>query len=194
MLNFPTLSSNGVALEPLNLCHADDLAEACQDGELWQVMVTSIPEPNTVKDDIKKAHDMPDRCAFAVINEITGKAIGSTSYHDILPLAKRLEIGYTWYAKSYWRTHVNTTCKLLLLTYAFETLGYSTVGWRTDSGNYRSQQAIERLGAKKDGVIRGNRVRRDGVMADTVMYSLLASEWPDVKTALEERLIKPQYL
>lgn len=189
MLNIPRLSSNGVTLEPLNLNHASDLAEASKDGELWKIMVTSIPKPDSVIDDIKKAHAMPDRFAFAVIDEVTGKAIGSTSYHDVLPLAKRLEIGYTWYAKSHWRTHINTTCKLMLLTHAFETFDYLTVGWRTDSGNYRSQQAIERLGVKKDGVIRGNRVRRDGVIADTVMYSLKQSEWSDVKTGLKEKLI-----
>lgn len=101
-----------------------------------------------------------------------------------MPTTKRLEIGYTWYAKSYWRTHVNTTCKLMLLTYIFETLEYQTVGWRTDIDNHRSQQAIERLGAKKDGVIRGNRVRRDGVISDTVMYSVVSSEWVDIKPKL----------
>ena len=131
---------------------------------------------------------MPNRSAFAVIDEKTGKAIGTTSYHDILPLAKRLEIGYTWYAQSHWRTHINTTCKLMLLSYAFENLQYQTVGWRTDIDNLRSQQAIERLGAKKDGVIRGNRVRRDGAIADTVMYSLLVDEWPEAKAVLMKKL------
>ena len=133
---------------------------------------------------------MPDRKAFVVIDESNGKAIGATSFHDILPTSKRLEIGYTWYAKSYWRTHVNTICKLMLLTYIFETLNYQTVGWRTDIDNHRSQQAIERLGAKKDGVIRGNRVRRDGVISDTVMYSMSKHEWPKHKTKLIEKLAK----
>ncbi|MDO5770021.1 MAG: GNAT family protein, partial [Psychrobacter sp.] len=127
---------------------------------------------------------------FAVIDEATGEVIGSTSYHDILPNAKRLEIGYTWYAKSYWRTHVNTACKLMLLTHAFETLGYQIVGWRTDIDNIQSQQAIERLGAKKEGVIRGNRVRRNGVIADTVMYSMSADEWPEAKAKLEDKLTR----
>ena len=188
MLDLPTLSSNGITLKPLTLSHATDLAEACQDGELWKINETSVPEPDKVIDYINTADSMPDRQAFVVIDESNGKAIGTTSFHDILPFAKRLEIGYTWYAKSYWRTHVNTTCKLMLLTYIFETLQYQTVGWRTDIGNYRSQQAIERLGAKKDGVIRGNRVRRDGVISDTVMYSLIKSEWPHVKLALTKKL------
>ncbi|MGP5214359.1 MULTISPECIES: GNAT family N-acetyltransferase [unclassified Psychrobacter] len=188
MLALPTLSSNGITLKPLTLSHATDLAEACQDGELWKINETSVPEPDKVIDYINTADSMPDRQAFVVIDESNGKAIGTTSFHDILPTSKRLEIGYTWYAKSYWRTHVNTTSKLMLLTYIFETLEYQTVGWRTDIGNDRSQQAIQRLGAKKDGVIRGNRVRRDGIISDTVMYSLIKSEWPPVKLALTKKL------
>ena len=188
MLALPTLSSNGITLKPLTLSHATDLVEACQDGELWKINETSVPEPDKVIDYINTADSMPDRQAFVVIDESNGKAIGTTSFHDILPFAKRLEIGYTWYAKSYWRTHVNTTCKLMLLTYIFETLEYQTVGWRADIGNRRSQEAIERLGAKKDGVIRGNRVRRDGVISDTVMYSLIKSEWLPVKLALTKKL------
>lgn len=188
MLDLPTLSSNGIILKPSMLTYVNDLVQACQDGELWKINVTSVPEPDKVIDYINTAASAPDRKAFVVIDASTGKAIGSTSFHDILPSAKRLEIGYTWYAKSYWRTHVNTTCKLMLLTYIFETLEYQTVGWRTDIGNYRSQQAIERLGAKKDGVIRGNRVRRDGVISDTVMYSLIKSEWLPVKLALTKKL------
>ena len=188
MLDLPTLSNNGITLKPLTLSYANDLAEACQDGELWKINETSVPEPDKVIDYINTAESMPDRKAFVVIDESTGKAIGSTSFHDILPFAKRLEIGYTWYAQSYWRTHVNTTCKLMLLTYIFETLEYQTVGWRADIGNRRSQEAIERLGAKKDGVIRGNRVCRDGVISDTAMYSLVKSEWPQVKAELMKKL------
>ena len=188
MLDLPTLSSNGITLKPLMLSHATDLMEACQDGELWKINETSVPEPDKVIGYINTADSMPDRQAFVVIDESNGKAIGTTSFHDILPTSKRLEIGYTWYAKSYWRTHVNTTCKLMLLTYIFETLKYQTVGWRTDIDNHRSQQAIERLGAKKDGVIRGNRVRRDGIISDTVMYSVVSSEWPQIKPKLVEKL------
>jgi RimJ/RimL family protein N-acetyltransferase len=184
MLDLPTLSSNGITLKPLMLSHATDLAEACQDGELWEINETSVPEPDKVIDYINAADSMSDRQAFVVIDESSGKVIGTTSFHDILPISKRLEIGYTWYAKSYWRTHVNTTCKLMLLTYIFETLKYQTVGWRTDIDNHRSQQAIERLGAKKDGVIRGNRIRRDGIISDTVMYSIVSSEWSQIKPNL----------
>ena len=184
MLDLPTLSSNGIILKPLTLSHATDLVEACQDGELWKINETSVPEPDKVIDYINAADSMSDRQAFVVIDESSGKVIGTTSFHDILPTSKRLEIGYTWYAKSYWRTHVNTTCKLMLLTYIFETLKYQTVGWRTDIDNHRSQQAIERLGAKKDGVIRGNRIRRDGIISDTVMYSIVSSEWSQIKPNL----------
>ena len=184
MLDLPTLSSNGITLKLLMLSHATDLVEACQDGELWKINETSVPEPDKVIGYINTADSMPDRQAFVVIDESNGKAIGTTSFHDILPTSKRLEIGYTWYAKSYWRTHVNTTCKLMLLTYIFETLKYQTVGWRTDIDNHRSQQAIERLGAKKDGVIRGNRIRRDGIISDTVMYSIVSSEWSQIKPNL----------
>ena len=132
--------------------------------------------------------DKDPATTFVVIDETTGKAIGTTSYHDILTAPKRLEIGYTWYAQSYWRSHVNTACKLMLMGYAFETLGYQTVGWRTDILNTRSQQAIERLGAKKDGIIRGNRLNKDGNISDTVMYSVIASEWPTVKANLTNKL------
>ena len=188
MLNPPTLSDKGVTLEPLTIEHAKGLSEACQDGKLWTIEVTSAPTPESVIDYIQLADSMDNRLAFAVIDNVSGRVIGSTSYHDVLPNAKRLEIGYTWYAQSYWRTHVNTVCKLMLLTHAFETLDYQTVGWRTDGENVQSQKAIERLGAKKDGVIRGNRVRRNGIIADTVMYSMIAAEWPDAKAMLEQKL------
>nr|MBP6142390.1 GNAT family N-acetyltransferase [Polaromonas sp.]MBP9831222.1 GNAT family N-acetyltransferase [Polaromonas sp.] len=120
----------------------------------------------------------------------TGRLLGSSSYHDILPAVKRLEIGYTWYAQSVQRSHVNTTAKLMLMTHAFETLGYNVVGWRTDNFNFASQRAIERLGAKKDGVIRGHAPRRDGTIRDTVMYSLTRGEWPEVKAQLLYSLSK----
>ena len=127
-----------------------------------------------------------------MIEQATGKVLGCTSYHDILPAVKRVEIGWTWYAKSVQRSHVNTTCKLLLLSHAFETLKCHVVGWRTDNFNFASQQAIERLGAQKDGVIRGHALRRDGTIRDTVMYSLRAGEWPEVKAQLLYLLDKPR--
>ncbi|WP_332877228.1 GNAT family N-acetyltransferase [Massilia sp. S19_KUP03_FR1] len=183
-----TLESNGVRLAPLSLAHADGLRAAASDGKLWELRITSVPEPQDVEAYIQRALDMPDRVAFAVLDAASGEVIGSTSYHDILPLVDRVEIGWTWYAKSRQRSHVNTSCKLLLLSHAFDTLGCAVVGWRTDNFNFASQKAIERLGAKKDGVIRHHAVRRDGSIRDTVMYSLLRGEWPEVKMQLEYQL------
>ena len=120
----------------------------------------------------------------------TGAIIGTTRYHDIDAEIDRVEIGYTWYAKRWQRSHVNTTCKLMLMTHAFETLGCKVVGLRTDRFNFASQRAIERLGAQKDGIIRHHRRRRDGTVRDTVMYSILEQEWPDVKRHLLLRLAR----
>ncbi|MCC2956747.1 GNAT family N-acetyltransferase [Massilia sp. IC2-477] len=183
-----TLEFNGLRLEPLAPHHEEGLRAAALDGELWKLRVTSVPEPHNALQYIGTALDTRDRVAFAVIDTRSGKLLGSTSYHDILPGIKRVEIGYTWYAKSVQRTHVNTSCKLILLSHAFDTLGASVVGLRTDCENFASQAAIEGLGAKKDGVIRHHALRRDGTVRDTVMYSILRSEWPPIKSALHERL------
>jgi len=182
-------------LLPLALAHETGLRAAAADGALWNLRVTSVPEPENTRRYIEEALAMREagnRFAFAVTDTNTGKVLGSTSYHDIIPAVKRVEIGYTWYAKSVQRSHVNTTCKLLLMTHAFETLGCHVVGWRTDNFNFASQNAIERLGAKKDGVIRGHALRRDGTIRDTVMYSLRAGEWPEVKAHLLYLLDKPR--
>jgi RimJ/RimL family protein N-acetyltransferase len=120
----------------------------------------------------------------------TGSIVGTTRYHDIVAAIDRVEIGWTWYAKSWQRSHVNTACKLLLFTHAFESLGCKVVGLRTDNFNFASQRAIERLGARKDGVLRHHFARRDGSIRDSVMYSVIASEWPDVKRHLELRLAR----
>ncbi len=186
----PTLENEKIRLEPLTLEHADALAKLVTDGELWKLNITSAPRPEDSQVYIETALNTADRMAFAVIDKTTNSLIGTTSYYNILPKIQRLEIGYTFYGQSYWRTHVNTNCKLLLLTYAFETLGWKTVGWQTDNLNVRSQQAIERLGAKKDGVIRGHKLRKDGTIRDTVVYSMLAEEWTDAKQALLEKLSK----
>jgi RimJ/RimL family protein N-acetyltransferase len=157
--------------------------------------VTSVPEPKDTRKYIEDALAMREaghRFAFAVIEDSSGKVIGSSSYHDIVPAIKRLEIGYTWYAQSHQRSHVNSTCKLLLMTHAFETLGCHVVGWRTDNFNFASIAAIERLGAKKDGVLRGHALRRDGTIRDTVMYSLRSGEWPEVRAQLLHALNKPR--
>jgi len=180
-----TLEANGLRLEQLGPQHADALRAAAQDGELWKLRITSVPEPHKVEAYIATALEMrPSRLAFAVVEAASGTVLGTTSYHDIVPAIDRVEIGYTWYRRSAQRTHVNTTCKLLLLTHAFETLGCAVVGFRTDNYNHASQAAIERLGAKKDGVIRHHAVRRDGTVRDTVMYSIVRGEWPEVKAQL----------
>lgn len=183
-----SLEFNGVRLEPLARAHADGLRAAAMDGELWNIRVTSVPEPHKVDDYIGAALDMPDRQPFAVIDLKSGRVIGTTSYHDILPQVDRVEIGWTWYGKSWQRSHVNTSCKLMLLSHAFDMLGCAVVGLRTDNFNHASQAAIERLGAKKDGVLRHHHLRRDGTVRDTVMYSILRGEWPEVKSHLHSKL------
>ncbi|MGI4842329.1 MAG: GNAT family N-acetyltransferase [Janthinobacterium lividum] len=183
-----TLEFNGLRLEPLAPHHEDGLRAAAGDGELWTLRVTSVPEPHNAAQYIGTALDTRDRLAFAVVDAREGRVLGTTSYHDIVPSVDRVEIGYTWYARSVQRTHVNTSCKLLLLSHAFDTLGCGVVGLRTDCDNHASQAAIERLGAKKDGVIRHHALRRDGSVRDTVMYSILRGEWPLIKRALHERL------
>ena len=186
-----TLRSNGLRLEPLALAHEDGLAAAAADGPLWRLRVTSVPEPQETRAYIETALQMREqgsRFAFAVIDEATGRVLGSTSFHDIIAAVRRVEIGYTWYARSVQRSHVNTTAKLLMLGHAFDQLGCHVVGWRTDNFNFASQRAIERLGAKKDGVIRGHALRRDGTIRDTVMYSLRAGEWPESRAHLLSKL------
>lgn len=183
-----TLKLHGVRLEPLCYSHADGLIAAVEDGKLWEIIVTSAPTPEAVVPYIQQALVNPVRFAFAVIDDVTNKVLGTTSYHDIMEDIRRVEIGWTWYAKSAQRTHVNTACKIMLLTHAFETLGCDVVGLRTDCLNFTSQKAIERLGMKKDGVIRHHLLRRDGTVRDTVMYSMLKDEWQDNKQRLLARL------
>ena len=178
---------NGVRLEPLALSHEDGLRAAAADGELWKLRITSVPEPHEPRAYIETALKMREdghRFAFAVVDDATGTVLGTTSYHDILPAVKRVEIGWTWYRKSVQRSHVNTTAKLLMMGHAFDQLGCNVVGWRTDNYNFASQRAIERLGAKKDGVIRGHALRRDGTIRDTVMYSMRSGEWPEARAQL----------
>jgi RimJ/RimL family protein N-acetyltransferase len=189
-----TLEGYGVRLEPMNPDHAEALATAVADGRLWELWYTATPSPSdvdayirTALDGLRDGHMLP-----WVVRDLSRDAVvGSTRYHDIVAAIDRVEIGYTWYAKSWQRTHVNTACKLLLMTHAFETLGCQVVGLRTDRFNMRSQRAIERLGARKDGVLRHHGVRKDGSPRDTVMYSVLAAEWPDVQRHLKSRLSPP---
>lgn len=188
-----TLRGYGLRLEPLELQHQAGLRAAAQDGELWRIRVTSVPEPEETQAYIENALAMRaagHRLAFAVVDEKENRVLGSSSYHDIVPALKRVEIGWTWYAKSVQGSHVNAACKLMLMQHAFETLACPVVGWRTDNYNFASQRAIERLGAKKDGVIRHHALRRDGTVRDTVMYSMLAGEWPEAKAELLSRLAR----
>lgn len=190
-----TLSARGVRLVPLTLDHEAGLKAAAADGELWNIRVTSVPGPLETRkyiEDALKMREDGNRFPFAVIDEASGEVLGSTSYHDIVPAIRRIEIGYTWYARRCQRTHINTTAKLLMLAHAFDTLGAQLVGWRTDNYNFASQRAIERLGARKDGVLRHHALRRDGTVRDTVMYSLTAGEWPEVRAHLEYQLARPR--
>ncbi len=192
-----TLQAHGVRLEPLGMQHEAGLRAAAADGELWNLRVTSVPRPEDTAAYIAQALEMQargDRLPWAVLDAVSGRVLGSSSYHDILPAVRRLEIGYTWYARSVQRSHVNTAAKLLLMEHAFDRLACNVVGWRCDLLNLASQRAIERLGAHKDGVLRGHALRRDGSIRDTVMYSLLATEWPAVRARLLARLqpIEPQ--
>ena len=189
--NRVTLEGHGVRLEPLGREHRDALAAAAADGELWQLWFTSVPRPEETERYIDQAlagaqagHMLP----FVVREVESGAIAGSTRYHDIIKEADRVEIGYTWYARRWQKSHVNTACKLLLFAHAFEPLDCKVVGLRTDNFNFASQRAIEALGAKKDGVIRHHQPRRDGTVRDTVMYSVLRSEWLDVRRHLELRL------
>ena len=187
------LEGGGIRLEPLTEHHHDALAAAAADGRLWELWFIAVPPPDGMRAYVADAlqgqrdgHMLP----WAVRDLASGTIIGSTRYHDVVRGIDRVEIGHTWYAQSRQRTHVNTTCKLLLLRHAFDALGCKVVGLRTDNFNFRSQRAIEALGAKKDGVIRHYGLRRDGTVRDVVMYSILAAEWPDVRRHLESRLAR----
>ena len=185
------LEGHGVRLEPLTPAHEEGLRAAAQDGKLWELFFTSVPEPDKTQkyiDDALEGQKLGHMLPWAVRDLKTNTIVGTTRYHDIVPVSDRVEIGYTWYAQRVQRSHVNTACKLLLFELAFEKIKCKVVGLRTDNFNFRSQRAIEALGAKKDGVIRHHVPRRDGTIRDTVMYSVLAHEWPDVKRHLLFRL------
>ncbi len=187
------LEGGGVRLEPLAAEHAGELGIAAADGRLWELWFTAVPEPAQTEAYVTTAlagqeagHMLP-----WVVRELSsGRVVGTTRYHDIVPAVERVEIGHTWYAKSWQRSHVNTACKLLLLGHAFETLGCQVVGLRTDNFNFASQKAIAALGAKRDGIIRHHQARRDGTVRDSVMFSILRGEWPDVRRHLELRLAR----
>jgi N-acetyltransferase len=192
-LNPLQLEGFGIRLEPLAPLHREGLASAAADGRLWELWYTSVPKPEESDGYIADAlegqragHMLP----WAVREMGTGAIAGSTRFHDIAASIDRVEIGYTWYGAQWQRTHLNTACKLLLLTHAFEELGCKVVGFRTDNFNFGSQRAISAIGAHKDGVIRHHQARRDGTVRDSVMYSVLATEWPDVKRHLTARVTR----
>lgn len=188
-----TLEREGVRLESMTAEHAPALAAAAADGELWKLWYTSVPDPGGMTqyiEDALKGQRSGHMLPWVVRDLASGKVVGSTRYHDIVAMVDRVEIGWTWYSQSCWRTHINTSCKLLLLGHAFDKLGCKVVGLRTDNFNFRSQRAIEALGAKKDGVIRHHWARRDGTARDSVIYSILVAEWPDVRRHLEQRLAR----
>jgi len=185
------LERNGIRLEPMTLEHAKGIAAAASDGELWNLWFTAVPKPEETKTWIEHALAGQEKgvmLPWVVRDIVDNSIIGSTRYHDIVAGIDRVEIGYTFYAQSRQRSHVNTTCKLLLMEHAFDKLGCKVVGWRTDNFNFRSQRAIEALGAKRDGVLRHYQARKDGTARDTFLYSMLAHEWPDARRHLELRL------
>ena len=190
-----TLRGAHATLEPLQGEHVDALREAAEDGELWRLWYTSVPAPDRVEAYVstalklrENAHEMP----FVVRENGDGTIVGSTRYMNVVPEHRRVEIGTTWYAKRVQRTAVNTDCKLLLLTHAFEVLECIAVEFRTSWFNFRSREAIARLGAKQDGVLRNHQITPDGVYRDTVVFSILESEWPQVKRNLRFMLDRPR--
>jgi N-acetyltransferase len=186
-----TLQDGIVRLEPMLAEHAPALEAAGLEGDLWTLRVTHVPGPGEGAAYVAKALAMQSegaRIPFVVRHLPTNTIVGTTSYHDIVLPVDRIEIGHTWYATRMQRTALNTTCKRLLMTHAFDTLGAQLVGLRTDHLNERSQRAIERLGAKKDGVLRHHFLRRDGSVRDTVMYSITKAEWPGVRQSMDATL------
>jgi N-acetyltransferase len=182
-----TLRGSHVSLEPLSCDHHDDLVEAVTDGELWNLWYTSVPKPDGVHAEIERRLNLQKQDAmlpFAVIENVTNKAVGMTNYTNVDCQNRRLEIGGTWYRKRVQRSAINTECKLLLLSHAFESLNCIAVEFRTHFFNQRSRRAIERLGAKFDGVLRNHLIGADGTIRDTCVYSIIASEWPTVKVHL----------
>jgi N-acetyltransferase len=182
-----TLRSPRVNLEPLDQRHCDDLVEAVKDGALWTLWYTSVPSPEGMQAEIERRLALQaagSMLPFTVIDNTTGRAVGMTTYMNVDAKNRHVEIGSTWYCKSVQRTALNTHCKLMLLTHAFETLDCIAVEFRTHAFNHQSRRAIERLGAKLDGVLRNHQIASNGTLRDTYVYSIIASEWPTVKAHL----------
>jgi RimJ/RimL family protein N-acetyltransferase len=190
-----TLNGPSVRLEPLDHRHRGDLIEAVKDGELWRLWYTSIPTPEQMAAEIDRRRGLQgagSMLPFAVIDTASGKAVGMTTYMNVDAVNKRVEIGSTWYRRSVQRTPINTQCKLLLLTHAFESLGCIAVEFRTHFFNHASRRGIERLGAKLDGILRSHQIATDGTLRDTCVYSIIAGEWPTVKSHLNWQLSRPR--
>lgn len=190
-----TLAGKIVRLEPLTQTHHDDLANAIQDGELYRLWYTAAPSPEGMQKEIARRlalHAAGSMLPFAVIDTANNKAVGMTTYMNIDAPNRRVEIGSTWYAKSVQRTGLNTEAKLLLLAHAFDTLDCIAVEFRTHFLNQQSRRAIERLGAKLDGILRNHSLAANGTLRDTVVYSVIASEWPTIRTHLQWQLEKPR--
>jgi N-acetyltransferase len=188
-----TLHGSHAILEPLSHARHDELVEAVRDGELWNLWYTFVPPPEKIGMEIDRRLEMQQQGSmlpFAVIDAASGRAVGMTTYMNVEPEYRRLEIGSTWYRKSVQRTHLNTECKLLLLTHAFETLHCVAVEFRTHFFNQQSRRAIERLGAKLDGILRNHRYSSDGTLRDTCVYSIIANEWPTVRSHLAYQLMR----
>ena len=186
-----SLAYGNINLTPLKRSHRDGLLNAANDGELWKLWYTSVPDKNSIDSYIETALQEKEEkksLPFVVFDKASKTIIGSTRFMNIELNHKRLEIGHTWYASSYHRTGVNSSCKLLLLQHAFETLDAIAVEFRTHFYNQKSRNAIERLGAKLDGVLRNHRIDKNGLLRDTVVYSILNSEWPTVKNSLYFKL------
>ena len=189
-----TLNGRHASLEPLGPQHAEGLAAASADGEVWRLWYTRVPAPEEVPAEIERRLKLKARGMmhpFAV-RDSAGRLVGMTTYCNIDPISPRVEIGYTWYAKSVQRTALNTECKLMLLRHAFETLGCLAVEFRTNQFNFASRRAIERLGAKLDGVLRSHSRNPDGSLRDTYVFSITAAEWPAVRTHLTWQLERPR--
>lgn len=190
-----TLRGTHAILEPLSPAHHHDLVEAMQDGELWKLWYTVIPEPAKMRAEIDRRLDLQAKgtmLPFAVIDAHNSKVVGMTTYMNIDAPNRRVEIGSTWYRKSVQRTALNTECKLLLLTHAFETLDCICVELRTHFFNHASRRAIERLGAKLDGILRSNQILPSGNIRDSCVYTIIAGEWPTVKAHLSWQLSRPR--
>jgi RimJ/RimL family protein N-acetyltransferase len=189
------LKGNHGTLLPLLPAHHADLIRAVEDGELWKLWFTNIPEPGEMQAEIERRLDLQRKGSmlpFAIIENTTGTAVGMTTYMNVDAPNRRLEIGSTWYRKQVQQTALNTECKLLLLTHAFESLNCIAVEFRTGFLNHQSRKAIERLGAKLDGVLRSHQFYKNGTIRDTCVYSIIAAEWPGVKAHLLWQLEKPR--